>query len=259
MPNVATGTTRLRRTQIPAWLPSSPAPTVTPGDRRHEGRHLLLVDSNGGRRHASCDALRAAGLRVTAPCSQTGVNAVRKGLEFDAVVLQATREDVAWPQSNLGSSPEETMPILALGPSVQPRFTPDVRIRRLPNVMQLHRIVGRFMDRAALKPHAPAQVRFGCAVFDLSDLRLTVRGVDALLSRTEALLLRSLALNAYTPMHRTRLRPDQPDSRGVDVAIHRLRRRLGDDPVNPRYLKTVRGRGYLLLPEAIHDLRPTPN
>lgn len=33
--------------------------------------------------------------------------------------------------------------------------------------------------------------------------------------------------------------------RSIDVYISRLRKKLGDDPANPHYLKTVRGVGYL--------------
>ena len=35
----------------------------------------------------------------------------------------------------------------------------------------------------------------------------------------------------------------------VDMHISTLRRKLGDDPHNPDYLKTIRGMGYTLLPE----------
>ena len=34
--------------------------------------------------------------------------------------------------------------------------------------------------------------------------------------------------------------------RAVDLAVSRLRRKLGDDAAAPRRIKTVRGRGYLL-------------
>ena len=37
--------------------------------------------------------------------------------------------------------------------------------------------------------------------------------------------------------------------RSVDMHISTLRRKLGDDPHNPAYLKTIRGMGYTLLPE----------
>ncbi len=35
--------------------------------------------------------------------------------------------------------------------------------------------------------------------------------------------------------------------RSIDVAISRLRAKLGDDPGNPRFIKTVRGAGYMFL------------
>jgi two-component system phosphate regulon response regulator OmpR len=197
---------------------------------------------------------------VTAPDAEVAIGALLRGLEFDAIIFQATGADARWSgaaaRANAGQ-PVQITPLLALGAPPLQGLAPHRRIHRLPHPTQLYRVVSRFMDRTVLKPHAPAQVRLGAAVFDLSSLSLTVGGVDTALSQTEGLLLRSLALNAYTPMPRKRLRPDHPDGRGVDVAIHRLRRRLGDDPVDPKYLKTVRGKGYLLLPDPLHDLRPT--
>jgi DNA-binding response OmpR family regulator len=35
--------------------------------------------------------------------------------------------------------------------------------------------------------------------------------------------------------------------RSIDVHISSLRRKLGDDPKNPRYIKTVRSAGYMLM------------
>lgn len=37
-----------------------------------------------------------------------------------------------------------------------------------------------------------------------------------------------------------------PDDRSVDVLVGKLRRKLGDDPQNPRLIETVRGVGYKL-------------
>ncbi|MCD9185671.1 MAG: response regulator transcription factor [Pyrinomonadaceae bacterium] len=37
--------------------------------------------------------------------------------------------------------------------------------------------------------------------------------------------------------------------RSVDVHISLLRRKLGDDPKNPRYIKTIRSVGYMLVPQ----------
>lgn len=38
--------------------------------------------------------------------------------------------------------------------------------------------------------------------------------------------------------------------RSIDVHISSLRRKLGDDPKNPRYIKTIRSVGYMLVPGA---------
>ena len=37
--------------------------------------------------------------------------------------------------------------------------------------------------------------------------------------------------------------------RAVDVQVTRLRRKIERDPRDPRYLQTVRGRGYVLKPD----------
>ena len=41
---------------------------------------------------------------------------------------------------------------------------------------------------------------------------------------------------------------DEAFDRSIDVHISRLRQKLGDDPRNPRLLRTIRGVGYLLSP-----------
>ena len=41
----------------------------------------------------------------------------------------------------------------------------------------------------------------------------------------------------------------QTQERAVDVQITRLRRKIESDPKQPRYLQTVRGEGYMLIPD----------
>jgi two-component system phosphate regulon response regulator OmpR len=40
------------------------------------------------------------------------------------------------------------------------------------------------------------------------------------------------------------------NDRTIDVQVTRLRRKIETDPKNPRYLVTVRGAGYMLMPDA---------
>ncbi len=40
-----------------------------------------------------------------------------------------------------------------------------------------------------------------------------------------------------------------PFDRSIDVRVNRLRKKIEDDPANPRYIKTVWGQGYLFVPQ----------
>ena len=72
------------------------------------------------------------------------------------------------------------------------------------------------------------------------------------LSATEFLLLQALAMNANRLMSRRLLaqasqgREPEPHERGIDVLVCRLRQLLGDSARDPRIIRTVYGRGYML-------------
>jgi len=68
------------------------------------------------------------------------------------------------------------------------------------------------------------------------------------LTDSEANLLRALAKTPGEPVSRLNLSQDTDAAeRSVDVQMARLRRKIEDDPKNPRYLQTIRGAGYRLL------------
>jgi two-component system phosphate regulon response regulator OmpR len=71
------------------------------------------------------------------------------------------------------------------------------------------------------------------------------------LTEAEIRLLRRLALAAHSAVDRLDLARDSadPSGRAVDIQVTRLRRKLEADPANPRYLRTVRGIGYMLTPD----------
>ena len=45
--------------------------------------------------------------------------------------------------------------------------------------------------------------------------------------------------------------------RGIDVQVWRLRRIVETDPSSPRFIQTVRGRGYVFVPDGERMRRPT--
>ena len=86
---------------------------------------------------------------------------------------------------------------------------------------------------------------------------LTFDGEDILLSDAEKSILTILASRSNRTTSREVI-CRQASSKGehiidrtVDLRISRLRRKLLDDPQNPRFLKTVRGKGYVLVPDQV--------
>ncbi|KUE78303.1 two-component system response regulator [Aeromonas schubertii] len=103
---------------------------------------------------------------------------------------------------------------------------------------------------------APQRLQLGGLTIDGQARSVTLDGVSVSLSTSDFDLLWELACHAGQIMGRDalfrRLRGRDYDGldRSMDVAISRLRRKLGDDPADPTRIKTVRQRGYLLVPQA---------
>jgi two-component system phosphate regulon response regulator OmpR len=69
----------------------------------------------------------------------------------------------------------------------------------------------------------------------------------------EAALLKLLAANAGRPFSRADLcaRLSVTLERSIDVQVTRLRRKIEDDPKLPLYIQTIRGVGYVLVPDRV--------
>ena len=98
----------------------------------------------------------------------------------------------------------------------------------------------------------PAELRFGSRRFDVPRKQLLEGDRPVHLTTTEASLLWSLARHVGETMSRDALLRASRivgNARPVDVQITRLRRKIEPDPRAPRYLQTVRGEGYILVPD----------
>jgi DNA-binding response OmpR family regulator len=90
----------------------------------------------------------------------------------------------------------------------------------------------------------------GEVVLDERTWAVSVGGEAVTLARREFELLRLLMQNAGTVMKREVLMEEVWDpnwfgpTKTLDVHVSALRRKLGDDPQNPRYIHTVRGVGF---------------
>jgi DNA-binding response OmpR family regulator len=103
-------------------------------------------------------------------------------------------------------------------------------------------------------------VRFGTKWLHLDSYQLRDDdGARLVLTRSEFALLKAFHDHPSRVLSRDRLLdladardPDAFD-RSIDVRITRMRRKIEPDPARPRYIKTVRGAGYIYHPNGLDD------
>lgn len=116
----------------------------------------------------------------------------------------------------------------------------------------------RRAEEKAPAPEAPAEnhdsskIQFNDWTLDKAQFQLfDANNNSADLTTGEYKLLEALVTASNKVLSRERLfeltRESDYDSfdRAVDIQIGRLRKKLGDDPKNPAYIKTIRGVGYM--------------
>ena len=115
------------------------------------------------------------------------------------------------------------------------------------------------LRRSGKAESAPAgasrRVAFGACQLDLDRHQLVgPAGEDIPLTAMEFDLLRAFAEHPNRVLSRDRLltltrnRDWEPFDRSIDIRIARLRRKIEDDPDNPKTIKTIRGSGYIYIP-----------
>jgi two-component system phosphate regulon response regulator OmpR len=103
----------------------------------------------------------------------------------------------------------------------------------------------------------PMTVEFGPFALHLASRALTRAGDTIALTTGEFSLLKALALHPREPMSRDKLmelargRELESFDRSIDVQVSRLRKILGEDPQQPRYIQTVWGFGYVFIPDGV--------
>ncbi len=117
-------------------------------------------------------------------------------------------------------------------------------------LLRINSILRRVMSKPPEKQKA--EIKFGIHRYDL-DEHVLYRGEERLrLPAAEAALLQLLAERAGQEISRddlARQTGNETNLRTIDVQITRLRRKIEPDASAPRYIQTIRGKGYSLIPD----------
>ena len=224
--------------------------------------HVLVVDDDPRLRRLLHRYLFENGFRISVAAHAEEARQTLNGIQPDAIVL-----DVNMPGQD-GLDFTRTlradgldMPIILLTARGEPEdritgleagaddylakpFEPRELLLRLKAHLRRH--------QPAPTPGTPRIVRLGDKEFDLE--RLLLQGPDGNIHLTggEAALLAVLSRRPGEIFSReeiaTALDMLEIGERAVDVQVTRLRRCIETDPREPRFLQTVRGRGYVLKP-----------
>lgn len=238
------------------------------------GPHIVVVDDEPDARAMVGDYLRLHGFDVALCDGGQALRAHLAGRAPDLIVL-----DLNMPQEDGLSivrdlKARSRIPIIMLTATASP-IDRVVGLELgaddyLPKPCELRELVARVRSvlRRAQGAPAPVQakpetpevparrIRFGTKWLELDAVRLRDdQGVEQPLTRSEFELLKAFADHPKRALSRERLLdladardPDAFD-RAIDVRINRIRKKVEPDPAHPRFIRTVRGLGYVFRPD----------
>jgi two-component system phosphate regulon response regulator OmpR len=119
-------------------------------------------------------------------------------------------------------------------------------------VLRVRALLRRAAPPVAVPEALTGPLALGALHFDRARGELRGPGGAVRLTGGEAALLAALAARPNEVLTRediaAALEMDEAGERAIDVQVTRLRRKIEIDPREPRFLHTVRGRGYILKP-----------
>ncbi len=228
---------------------------MTPAKPSLSDPHLLVVDDDERLRALLTRYLSTNGFRVSA----ADARALMKSIAFDCLILDVMMPGESGLELAKAVRGQSQIPILMLtarGDAADRiaglELGADDYLPKPFEPRELLLRINALLRRATpVVESATRPVRMGEALYDPAASRLTRGGKPVKLTSSEAALLQLFAANAGHPFSRSDLcaRLGVALERSIDVQVTRLRRKIEEDPKLPLYLQTVRGIGYVLVPD----------
>ncbi|MGZ9096783.1 MAG: response regulator [Micavibrio sp.] len=238
------------------------AQNTKPAENLANRPHVLVVDDDDRIRDLVARYLTEHGFVVATTAGAAEARAALNAFTFDVLVVDVMMPGETGLEFTRALRAKNDIPVLlltALGET-------DDRITGLesgaddylPKPFEPRELVLRLQAILRRRPKAVEDkkpVRIGNWVFDPAENTLIGEREIQRLTTAEISLLNALVQKAGQVVSRDDLARmcDMDDSgeRTIDVQITRLRRKIEEDTRSPRYLQTVRGKGYLLRVEVL--------
>lgn len=220
--------------------------------------HLLIVDDDRRIRELLQKYLSDNGFRVTAAEHAAHARERLNGLAFDLIILDVmmpgesgitfarslrTTSDVPVLMLTARTEAEDRIEGLEAGADdyLPKPFEPRELLLRVKTILR----------RTNTRPQPQKDVTFGGFTFDIERGLLTKEDKPVRLTTREIELMKLFTRAAGRALPREELTGGDAgiSDRAVDVQINRLRRKIEPDPKEPRYLRTIRGAGYMFVPD----------
>jgi len=214
--------------------------------------HVTVIEDEASISDPLRSALEREGYAVSVePTGNGGLEAVRRGEpDIDGRdVCRAIRQTSDVPIIMLTARGLETDRVVGLELGADDYLVKPFSMAEL--IARIRAVLRRTGERAAPAPAVtPTAIAIGDVAIDPATHVATQGGASLVLPRREFDLLHMLMAHAGTVLARNKLMDEVwgvdwfGSTKTLDVHIAGLRRRLGDDAHEPRYIHTVRGVGF---------------
>ena len=227
-----------------------------------DAAHILVVDDDNRLRDLLQRYLGEYGFRVSVAAGAAEARVAMSGLDFDLMVLDLMMPGESGLELTRDLRQNKDIPILlltAMGEAadriVGLEVGADDYLAKPFEPRELVLRIEAILRRGGPKAEAQDEVTFGACTFHIERGELHRNGDLVRLTSGETEMLRLFARNPGATVGRaellaqsdtgTDIGAEAGNVRAVDVQITRLRRKIEDDPKEPRHLCTVWGQGYV--------------
>lgn len=231
---------------------------TTTAKLQERAAHILVVDDDDRIRTLLKRYLTENGYRTSVAKDGAEARDLLGSVDFDLLILDVMMPGLSGFDLTEKIRAASNVPILLL----TARGMPEDRIEGLergaddylskpfePRELLLR--INALLRRAHPVKRDRQVLQFGATTFEPGRGELRRAGELVKLTAGELALLRVLAAKPGEAISRTALaeQTQTPMERSIDVQITRIRKKIEDDPRTPIYLQTVRGVGYMLIPD----------